>query len=167
MAYTLNTLLDNNPRLCTFSNGLQMKKPVSELKGWFHRRQFEAAAKNMSPLDEVINVLCMNKSVLAEPDVRKEVCPSLSQAQLSQLLVQYTPDDFDSEPVAPAILSSVSGTLRQPFDFRMSEELPAVLSLDLTEASYTLAKVPLPAAMQDQPGLAFLLLPEAVASDEW
>ncbi len=38
----------------------------------------------------------------------------IKQAQLAQLLVQYTPDDFDSEAVPPVILSKVCGPLRQP-----------------------------------------------------
>lgn len=165
-AATLNALLGGDPRLCTFSNGLQMKKPVSELRGWFQRYQFEAAAKNLAPLDEIVNVLCMNKSVLAEADVRAEVCPSLSAAQLSQLLVQYTPDDFDSEPVPPAILRAVSGDLRQPFAYRAAEEPVGVLSLDLTEASYTLANIVLPEAVTEQPGLAFLATPSSRSLEE-
>ena len=167
-AIALNTLLDNNPRLCTFSNGLQMKKPIVELRSWMQRHQFEAAASMLAPLEEVVNVLCMNKSALVEPDVRKDVCPHLSSAQLGQLLLLYTPDSFDSEPVHPAILAALCGD--NVHDFRVDPELRTPLTLDLTEASYEVNDLEPPKNVADQPSLLFLCRPfseDDGTSDAW
>lgn len=160
-AHTLNVLLDNNPGLCTFSNGLQMKKPISELRGWFTRNQFETAASLLNPLEEIVNVLCMNKSALVEAEVRKEVCPHLTDAQLGQLLLLYTPDDFDSSPVHPGVLAQLCGDIN-PNDYKMSEEYRVVLSLDMTDCVYELSHKDLPDVLQqmaDQPSLGFLTEP--------
>ncbi len=167
-AMALNALLDNNPRLCTFSNGLQMRKPVLELRGWLTRHRFDAAAALLVPLEEVVNVLCMNKSALVEAEVRREVCPTLSSAQLGQLLLLYTPDAFDSEPIHPAILAALCGD--NVADFKMDVELRRPLSLDLAEASYELAECDLPKSVTEQPSLAFLsrsFADDTSASDAW
>ena len=167
-ASAVNTFLDNNPRLCTFSNGLQMRKPILELRGWMTRHHFEAAAGHLAPLEEIVNVLCMNKSALVEPEVRKEVCPHLSAAQLGQLLLLYTPDSFDSEPIHPAVLAALCGDNVQ--DFKVDVELRAPLALELTEGSYEWSKFELPKAITDQPSLTFLSRPFAednAMSDAW
>jgi hypothetical protein len=167
-AMAVNTFLDNNPRLCTFSNGLQMRKPILELRGWMTRHHFEAAAGHLAPLEEIVNVLCMNKSALVEPEVRREVCPHLSSAQLGQLLLLYTPDSFDSEPIHPAVLAALCGD--NVNDFKVDIELRAPLALELSEGSYEWSKFELPKAITDQPSLAFLSRPFAednALSDAW
>jgi hypothetical protein len=170
-AVALNTLLDNNPRLCTFSNGLQMKKPVLELKSWLAKHQLESAAAELEPLEEVVNVLCMNKSALVEAEVRREVCPHLSAAQLGQLLLLYTPDSFDSEPVHPAVLAALCGDA--PLEYRMEVEQRAPFVLDAAGAGAAGAEgadPELPKAAAEQPSLAFLARPYAhddAMSDAW
>ena len=157
-AHTLNVLLDNNPGLCTFSNGLQMKKPTFELRGWFTRHHFDQAASLLAPLEEVVNVLCMNKSALVESEVRKEVCPTLTEAQLAQLLLLYTPDDFDSSPIHPGVLAQLCGDVA-PNAYKMTEELRSVLSLDMTDCHYEMSNSDLPDILVEasqQPSLSFL-----------
>ena len=58
--------------------------------------------------------------------MRKEVCPHLSAAQLGQLLLLYTPDSFDSEPIHPAVLAALCGDNVQ--DFKVDVELRAPLA---------------------------------------
>ncbi len=42
--------------------------------------------KRLQPLTEMVNVLFMNKSLLRRPEIRQELCSSLSLSQLCQLL---------------------------------------------------------------------------------
>ncbi len=166
-AVALNTLLDNNPRLCTFSNGLQMKKPVTELRSWLSRFQLEAAVAEIAPLEEIVNVLCMNKGALVEAEVRKDVCPHLTSAQLGQLLLLYTPDSFDSEPIHPAVLAALCGDSQ---DFKTDVEVRLPFAFDLTQGNYDLVDIEIPKAVSDQPSLAFLSRPYAEddsMSDAW
>jgi hypothetical protein len=167
-AIALNTLLDNNPRLCTFSNGLQMKKPVVELRAWMTRFQLEAAVTELAPLEEVVNVLCMNKSALVEPEVRNDVCPHLTPSQLSQLLLLYTPDSFDNEPIHPKVLAALCGDQMQ--DFKMEAELRTPFVFDLTIGSYDLLDIEIPKTVVEQASLGFLSKPyteDDAMSDAW
>jgi hypothetical protein len=154
---TLNSLLDDHPGLCTFSNGLQMKAPIYEFKNWFEKLQYKTAASKVAPLEEVVNVLCMNKGALVEAEVRADVCPHLSGPQLSQLLLLYTPDSFDSDPIHPGVLAALCGDdhlTRE--DYCAEVELQIPLVVDVNETAVDVKNITLPKSVMDQDSLAFL-----------
>jgi hypothetical protein len=60
----------------------------------------------LKPITEMINVLFMNKSLLRRPEIRQELCSSLTTAQLCQILSTYEPQRGE-EPVSLALLQSL------------------------------------------------------------
>ncbi len=63
--------------------------------------RFVSSSDNLESIRQSADVLVVNKAKLLEGNVRREVCPSLTHPQLYQLLMSYTPDEFDPEPVDP------------------------------------------------------------------
>ena len=156
----LNSLL-SAPSLCTFSTGLQSKQPLAQLSGWIARLGPISSvflSSPFSPLEEAVNVLCMDKSALVDPVTRAEVCPHLSSSQLAQLLLIYTPDDFDSEPIHPRVLAQLCGDeAPRAHDYRLETEVRNhVLALDLSDVSFDLSLIELPQSLLDEPSLSFL-----------
>ena len=62
--------------------------------------------QKLRPITEMINVLFMNKSLLRRPEIRQELCSSLTTAQLCQILSTYEPQRGE-EPVSLALLQSL------------------------------------------------------------
>ncbi len=60
----------------------------------------------LKPISEMINVLFMNKTLLRRPEIRQELCSSLTGAQLCQILSTYEPQKGE-EPVSLALLQSL------------------------------------------------------------
>lgn len=57
----------------------------------------------LAPLSEMVNVLFMNKNLLRRAEIRQEVCPHLSAAQLCQILTTYEPQKGE-EPVSLSLI---------------------------------------------------------------
>src|SRR5436309_3180155 len=56
---------------------------------------------------QTADILVMKKITLAEEITRREVCPNLNHTQIAHILMNFTPDEYDTEIVHPGIISSL------------------------------------------------------------
>ncbi len=59
----------------------------------------------LEPLRQLVSVLLLNKTIIQDKEVRKEVCPLINPVQLKQLLSLYQPDELLEEPIPVTIQS--------------------------------------------------------------
>lgn len=152
-----NTLLQRK-ELCRCGNGVLIKMAVSQLEEWvlstkIHRN----VSEQLAALRNAADVLVMNKAVLAEWQDRREACPALNDKQIYHILRNYTPDEFDQEPVHPAVLAELSAIERESdqmlFDGQFA--FPLMTTLD-SRVDLDSPGVPIPDDLLQRPGFAFL-----------
>jgi hypothetical protein len=101
--------------------------------------------------------LCINKEVLIDLNTRKSICSSLTQDQLSQLLHNFTPDEYNPQPIHPAILEAICGNKKPPFDFQLDAHHKCKFSLSVKYYTSLLdKKVELPNSIKNRETLYFL-----------
>jgi hypothetical protein len=115
----------------------------SDAANWFNMR--------FQPLTEMINVLFMNKALLRRPEIRQELCSSLTSAQLCQLLsscdvlslfclclfillFRYEPQRGE-EPVPLSLIQSLMPTEPRSHQAEVSSVLVDVANLDPIDLS--------------------------------
>jgi len=108
--------------LCTFSSAFTLKMALEEMlttlteqggttwlgssESWFiHTR-------------ELINCLTLDKKLLCQPEIRRQVCPNISLFQLKQMCSLYECEEFEN-----AILSEVIITLTRDPEFNLNQNL--------------------------------------------
>eukprot|EP01091_Cochliopodium_minus_P018873 TRINITY_DN7760_c0_g1_i1.p1 TRINITY_DN7760_c0_g1~~TRINITY_DN7760_c0_g1_i1.p1 ORF type:complete len:698 (-),score=204.44 TRINITY_DN7760_c0_g1_i1:33-2126(-) len=170
-AFLFNNLLAS-PEYCTFGKGMTMKKDMSVVMKWFSSQNLLSAKTQLQPFLELCDILCINKEVLIDINSRKNICPSLSNDQLSQLLYNYCPDDFSSQPIHPAIFEAISGSKQPPFDFQLNTHYKIKFSLSVSHYSTLLDKtIEIPTIVKKRETLYFLSPDfndeERSDSDEW
>ncbi|GAM27231.1 hypothetical protein SAMD00019534_104060 [Acytostelium subglobosum LB1] len=114
--------------LCCLRSSIQLKINISELEHWaksYGKEWSVKAISHLSQLKETIYILMIDKTLLTHADIRKEVCPSITTAQIKQLLTMYTPDlDSVEEPIPIEVLSA----LMSSEDYSKSENILLDLS---------------------------------------
>ncbi|GAM23890.1 hypothetical protein SAMD00019534_070650 [Acytostelium subglobosum LB1] len=107
--------------LCSMYAGAALKLYVSELEFWIHSnggRDSLQMAGHLSKLRQAVNILLIEKRRLANEDTRREVCPSISFAQIKQLLTMYCPDPKHEEPIPMDLIAYMSSK-----EFNRSENI--------------------------------------------
>eukprot|EP01114_Cavostelium_apophysatum_P012928 TRINITY_DN3019_c0_g1_i1.p1 TRINITY_DN3019_c0_g1~~TRINITY_DN3019_c0_g1_i1.p1 ORF type:complete len:829 (+),score=208.39 TRINITY_DN3019_c0_g1_i1:148-2634(+) len=153
-----NTLLQRK-ELCRCGNGVMIKMGVSQLEEWAlaHQKILKNVADQLAPLRNAADLLVMNKAVLAEEQNRREACPSLNDKQILHILRSYTPDEFDSEPVHPGVLSELASKERDSDQllFDSTFAFPLITSFD-HRLTIDVQAFPIPTDLSDRPGFVFL-----------
>ncbi|KAF2071722.1 hypothetical protein CYY_006967 [Polysphondylium violaceum] len=98
--------------LCCTTSSIPLKVNISELEHWVkshHDREWATPVlSKLRLLKEVFYILMIDKTQLSNQEMRQEICPTLSVAQLKQLLTMYTPDvDSFEAPIPLEILTSL------------------------------------------------------------
>lgn len=120
----LNVLLENSDgkkklNLCTCAHGMGIKMVLVQIDEFMHDKvpwHSVICKQNIMKARHAADVLVVNKESLAQESVRADVCPSLSMPQVVCLLDAYAPDEFDTEPVHPGVISALRGLIRQQQD---------------------------------------------------
>eukprot|EP01133_Synstelium_polycarpum_P008413 gene8413-9895_t len=123
----INSLLFNEivlrRDLCCLRSSIHLKINISELEHWaknYGREWSSKAIGHLSALKEAIYILMIDKTLLTSADIRKEVCPSISSAQLKQLLTMYSPDlDSVEDPIPLHVISAIM----ESSDYNKSENI--------------------------------------------
>ncbi|KYQ93219.1 myosin-5b [Tieghemostelium lacteum] len=110
--------------LCCLSSSIPLKMNISELEHWLkshHGKDWsQSVCDKLKLLKEVVYILMIDKTQLANEDLRREICPTMTTAQLKQLLSVYSPDiDSFEDPISGEILS----TLMSSPSFNKSENV--------------------------------------------
>ncbi len=106
-AHLLNTLLQRGGAMCTMSNALQIKSVLAQLEEFVERKRMVTGTP-LAHIKQAADVLIVHKDHLVEEQVRKEVCPTLSLAQIQHLLMRFQVDEFSPDPVPPAVLQAIT-----------------------------------------------------------
>ncbi|EGC33935.1 hypothetical protein DICPUDRAFT_98394 [Dictyostelium purpureum] len=115
--------------LCCLRSSIPIKMNISELEHWVKTHQGKewsvSVCDKLKLLKEVVYILMIDKTQLQNEELRKEICPTLSIAQLKQLLTMYSPDvDSFEDPIPLEILT----TLMDCPDYNPSENILLDLS---------------------------------------
>jgi hypothetical protein len=178
----LNILLDTEAKLCTCGNGMGIKMLAVQLDEFMDESipwRSVQCKQNIMLARQAADVLLVNKGSLAQEPVRADVCPLLSLEQVTELLVAYTPDEFDTEPVHPGVISNIRALIAQQHPktgplFVPVAQQKVVVQVDLSagrelETHFTAASAcdfaatDIPATVLRRPGFAFL---KAVCTDD-
>jgi myosin heavy subunit len=101
-SHTLNAMLSPNSKYCTMGTSIMLKMAVSELESW--GQQKGVSGNELAPLRQISDVLMMNKPMLADESIRKEVCPALTTRQIRKMLQCFKPDEYDPLSVPASVL---------------------------------------------------------------
>jgi hypothetical protein len=177
----LNILLDTEAKLCTCGNGMGIKMLAVQLGEFMDESipwRSSQCKQNIMLARQAADVLLVNKGSLAQEQVRAGVCPLLSLEQVAELLVAYTPDEFDTEPVHPGVISNIRDLIAQQHPktgplFVPASQQKVEVTVDLStgqelETHFTAASAcdfaatNIPSTVLRRPGFAFL---KAVCTD--
>jgi len=108
--------------LCTFSSAFQLKMALEEMLQTLAENGGPTWLGNMESwfthTRQIINCLTLDKKLLCQPEIRKQVCPDISLVQLKQMCTLYECEHFEN-----AILSEVITTLMGDPEFDLSQSL--------------------------------------------
>jgi len=108
--------------LCTFSAAFQLKMSLEEILQSLEEKAGPMVLGNrdnwFSHTTQIINCLTLDKKLLCQSGIRKQVCPNLSLAQLKEMCTLYQCEEFEN-----AILGEVVSTLMADPDYNASESL--------------------------------------------
>lgn len=112
--YFINAMVFNSlitqKKYCNMGYSIYLKMSLTQLENWAIDNKFDLPKSQLESIREVTNVLMMNKNLLLDETVRKDICPSLSSTQIGQLLTQYHPDEYDPEGSVPSnVISALKG----------------------------------------------------------
>lgn len=130
--FTINRLLFNmllsESDYCTAGNGIQIKLNLSQLHEWLSVKSNKPfvgrAAQMLTEVTEAATVLSLDKSVLVEDNgsAMGVICPSLTLAQIKQLVVSFQPDKLSPDPVPDRVLKALNALIdRRANDERQGE----------------------------------------------
>lgn len=106
--FTLFNTLLNTKRMCTCSNGFQIKLELSQLEQWISKTlQIPEIKSQLDIMAQAANVLVMDKNVILEGDMLKQICPLLTAKQIKRLLELFTPDQLSPTPVPPEVFAKL------------------------------------------------------------
>uniref|UniRef100_A0A6B2KW48 Myosin motor domain-containing protein n=1 Tax=Arcella intermedia TaxID=1963864 RepID=A0A6B2KW48_9EUKA len=108
--------------LCTFSSAFQLKMSLEEMLQTLSEQGGSVWLGNMESwfihTRQIINCLTLDKKLLCQSEIRKQVCPDISLVQLKQMCSLYECEEFEN-----AILSEVINTLMSDPEFDLSQSL--------------------------------------------
>jgi hypothetical protein len=94
----------------TMSAAAAFRGDLRHLEGWIRKNIEPDAVKWMTekllPLNEIINVIFMNKAQLTRPEIREELCSHITTNQLCQILSTYEPQKGE-DPVPLALIEAL------------------------------------------------------------
>jgi len=106
--------------LCTFSSAFQLKMALEEMLQTLSEQGGATWLGNMDSwfthTRQIINCLTLDKKLLCQPEIRKQVCPDISLVQLKQMCSLYECEEFEN-----AILSEVITTLMSDPEFDLTQ----------------------------------------------
>lgn len=88
---------------CVINRGFQLKMAAAKILDWLTASGLKNATTQFAPILEVSTIFIMDKAILGDAEVLKQVCPSLSYSQVRHLLSMFSP-----EPPA-AVVSKLKG----------------------------------------------------------
>ncbi|VVA34612.1 PREDICTED: myosin-6 [Prunus dulcis] len=97
---------------CTFSNGQYVKNGLAELELWCSLAKEEYAGSSWDELKYVrqaVGFLVLHqKSRVSYDELTNDLCPVLSVQQLYRICTQFWDDDYNTQSVAPEVISSMN-----------------------------------------------------------
>lgn len=112
--YFINAMVFNSlitqKKYCTMGYSIFLKMSLTQLENWAIDNKYTLPKSQLEMIRQVTNVLMMNKNLLLDESVRKDICPSLTSSQIGHLLTQYHPDEYDPDGSVPSnVISSLKG----------------------------------------------------------
>jgi len=108
--------------LCTFSSAFTLKMTLEEMCQTLSDQGGSTWLGNSETwfihTRELINCLTLDKKLLCQPEIRRQVCPHVSLVQLKQMCSLYECEEFEN-----AILSEVIASLNRDPEFDLNQNL--------------------------------------------
>eukprot|EP00727_Mastigamoeba_balamuthi_P008001 m51a1_g3821 hypothetical protein (868) ;mRNA; r:283195-286482 len=125
-------MLATQPALCTCGTGLQIKMSLSQIEEWIGKdKGIAQARKHLDQLREVSNLLVvMDKTILLEEGLVKQMFPSLDIVQISHFVQSYKPDDICKTAVDPTVADAVRQRAKESPDWEDTIELDPYAFMD-------------------------------------
>ncbi|EGC31569.1 hypothetical protein DICPUDRAFT_156561 [Dictyostelium purpureum] len=114
-AQITNYLLSNS-KVCTTTQGLEVKMGVSRLKEWCSQTPYKSASQQLDSSHEASNLLVIDKNVFVDIDAIKSIFQKLNLHQIKQLLESFTPDNLSPDPLPMVLKKALESNWRQTFD---------------------------------------------------
>eukprot|EP01132_Coremiostelium_polycephalum_P003342 gene3342-4190_t len=115
--YFINAQITNyllsHPKVCTTTQGLEVKMGVSRLKEWCSQTNYKSASQQLDSSHEASNLLVIDKSVFVDIEAIKSIFQRLNLHQIKQLLESYTPDDLSPDPLPISLKKAIDMNWRQ------------------------------------------------------
>ncbi|XP_068325903.1 myosin-8-like [Pyrus communis] len=106
-----NTLLFRR-ECCTFNNGQYVKNGLAELELWCNLAKEEYAGSSWDELKyirQAVGFLVLHqKSRISYDELTNDLCPALSVQQLHRVCTLSLDDDYNTQSVAPDVISSMN-----------------------------------------------------------
>ncbi|KAM9974680.1 hypothetical protein ACTFIW_008142 [Dictyostelium discoideum] len=130
--------------LCCLRSSIPIKMNISELEHWVklhHGKEWSlSVCDKLRLLKEVVYILMIDKTQLQNDELRDEICPTLSIAQLKQLLTMYSPDvDSFEDPIPLEILTSLMDSPKYNPDENILLDLSKIFTLKFINSNQTLS----------------------------
>ncbi|KAM2542693.1 hypothetical protein TB2_022090 [Malus domestica] len=97
---------------CTFNNGQYVKNGLAELELWCNLAKEEYAGSSWDELKyirQAVGFLVLHqKSRISYDELTNDLCPALSVQQLHRVCTLFLDDDYNSQSVAPDVISSMN-----------------------------------------------------------
>ncbi|KAN0026844.1 hypothetical protein ACTFIV_007835 [Dictyostelium citrinum] len=114
-AQITNHLL-NNPKVCTTTQGLEVKMGVSRLKEWCSATSYKSASQQLDSSLEASNLLVIDKNVFVDIEAIKSIFQKLNLHQIKQLLQSFTPDSLSPDTLPTVLRKAIDSNWRQSID---------------------------------------------------
>ncbi|KAK5574511.1 hypothetical protein RB653_009764 [Dictyostelium firmibasis] len=122
-AQVTNHLL-NNPKVCTTTQGLEVKMGVSRLKEWCSATPYKSASQQLDSSLEASNLLVIDKNVFVDIEAIKSIFQKLNLHQIKQLLQSFTPDSLSPDTLPTVLRKAIDSNWRQSIDI---DSLPLLI----------------------------------------
>ncbi|KAB2625769.1 myosin-8, partial [Pyrus ussuriensis x Pyrus communis] len=154
---------------CTFNNGQYVKNGLAELELWCNLAKEEYAGSSWDELKyirQAVGFLVLHqKSRISYDELTNDLCPALSVQQLHRVCTLFLDDDYNTQSVAPDVISSMnflmtdesSGDDSSSFSLDDNSSLPFSIediSGSMQDQSYSDVKPP--AELLENPDFHFL-----------
>lgn len=93
---------------------LGIKMELSHLMSWGSSHSMPFLSSSLAILSDSCQVLTMNKTIVLDESLRKEICPSLSPSQLLSLLQHYSSDEFDPQALPAEVIPYLENLVKKP-----------------------------------------------------
>ncbi|XP_048447849.1 myosin-8-like [Pyrus x bretschneideri] len=97
---------------CTFNNGQYVKNGLAELELWCNLAKEEYAGSSWDELKyirQAVGFLVLHqKSRISYDELTNDLCPALSVQQLHRVCTLFLDDDYNTQSVAPDVISSMN-----------------------------------------------------------